>query len=60
MICAMPSKCLSSSILRISTKIIWVKSTIMKSVIVSSSNKETKLMWQQFSEWVKKNGHAFK
>jgi hypothetical protein len=32
----------------------------MKSVIVSSSNKETKLMWQQFSEWVKKNGHAFK
>jgi hypothetical protein len=46
MICAMPSKCVSSSILRVSTKVIMIKSTIMKSIIISNSNKETKVMWQ--------------
>ena len=32
----------------------------MKSIVQGSSNKECKNMWLLFTEWVKKNGHAFK
>ena len=46
--------------LRITFGIIWYKSTMMKSVIVSNSIKESRVVWQEYVDYIKKNGNTFK
>lgn len=59
-VCSMPEGCANSCVLRVTMTIIWHKSTMMKSIIASSSQKESKAVWTAYSEYVKKNGHIFK
>jgi len=59
-ICTMPEGCNSSSILRVTMNINWMKSTMMKGIIMSSSVKESKAVWASYSDYIKKNGHIWK
>ena len=45
------------SILRVSTTLIWEKSTIMKGMIQTNFMKESKKSWEQYKEYIQKNGH---
>ena len=56
----MPDGCNSSSILRVTMNINWMKSTMMKSIIMSSSSKESKAVWASYSDYIKKNGNIWK
>jgi hypothetical protein len=56
----MPSFCQNSCVMRVTMGLIWYKSTIMKSLIASNSNKEALAGWTAYSEYIKKNGHFFK
>ena len=56
----MPPGCTSSSVIRASNQIIWFKSTMMKSLIVSGQVKESRATWLRFNAFIRKNGHAFK
>ena len=46
-------------VLRISYAIIWFKSTMMKSIIRSNTDSESKIVWNAYGEWVVKD-YAFK
>jgi hypothetical protein len=59
-LCVMPQDCSCSSVLRVSYTLIWFKSTMMKSIIKSNSEKESKIVWTAYIDYVKKNGHFFK
>lgn len=59
-LCIMPAGCQSSSVLRITVGINWYKSTMMKSVITSNSIKESKVVWGEYVDYIKKNGNVFK
>ena len=59
-LCTMPEGCNSSSILRVTMGINWLKSTMMKSIIASSSTKESKAVYAAYSEYIKKNGNIWK
>lgn len=59
-ICTMAEGCNSSSILRVTMNIIWLKSTMMKSIITSSAAKESKGVYMCYNDYIKKNGHIWK
>ena len=46
--------------LRISYRINFVKFTMMKSVITSNTEKETKIIFECYEKFISDNGHAFK
>lgn len=48
----------NTSVLRVSTTLIWEKSTIMKGMIQTNFMKESKKSWELYKEYIKKNGHA--
>ena len=56
----MPEGCSSSSILRVTMSIIWLKSTMMKTIIQNQSKKESLATYAVYSDYVKKNGHLWK
>ena len=56
----MPEGCTTSSILRITMTVVWLKSTMMKGIIASNAQKESKAFWNAYADYVKKNGHIWK
>ena len=52
--------CTSSCVLRVSYNIIFVKSTLMKSIISSTAASEAKSYWVGWNAMIKEQGHEFK
>jgi len=59
-LCTMPEGCTTSSILRVTMTVIWLKSTMMKGIIASNAQKESKTFWNAYADYVKKNGNIWK
>ena len=57
---AMPEGCSSSSVLRVTNQLVFVKSTMMRSLIVSGEGKESKKSWLKYAQWLRSHNHAFK
>ena len=60
LIIAMPPSCNSSSIMRATSRIVWLKSTMMKSIISSKTQEETKDIHACYGEFIKRHGHGYK
>lgn len=59
-IIAMPPNCSNSCIFRVTVKLNWIKSCMIKSIIISKSTAEAKDQWLRFTDYIKTNGHTFK
>ena len=47
-----------SSVLRVTTGLLWHKKCMIKKIIKINSNKESKVNWEKWRDWVAKNKHV--
>lgn len=60
MIIAMPPECSNSCVIRSTMYCHIIKSTIMKSMIVSNAQKSSREAWEAYHNYIKKNDNLYK
>lgn len=55
-----PSPTAPCSVMRITSRIIWYKSTMFKNKIYTNALKQGRIFWVEFAEWIKKRNLYFK